>query len=89
MWRHKAADAAQSRPCFQPCDVASSYPKPGALHFAEPQPRVGNPAELRDGGGAVSQHEPEAHGTQNGGERGQVQLPVLHFAAGETKEEAG
>ncbi|PWA24192.1 hypothetical protein CCH79_00016240 [Gambusia affinis] len=64
----------KTRPCFQPCDVASSYPKPGALHFAEPQPRVGDPAELRDGGGAVTQHEPEAHGTQNGGERGQISL---------------
>lgn len=43
--------------------------------------RVGDLHEFGDGRGAVSQHKPEAHGTQNGAQRRQVQLPILHFAA--------
>lgn len=58
----------------------SSYPKPGSLVIVQSQPRVLNLGEFGDGGRAVSQHEPEAHGTQNRGKCRKVQLSILHFA---------
>lgn len=62
------------------CSVSAPYPKPGRLDLVQPQPRVRNLGELGDGRRAVTQHEPEAHGTQNRCKRSQVQLLVLHFA---------
>lgn len=90
MWWHETAAKSKNTHslkavCFEAsCDIKSSclalYPKPGGLDVVQPQPGVGDLGEFGDGGGAVAQHEAEAHGTENRRERRQVQLPVLHFA---------
>lgn len=72
-----------------PSSSSSSYPEPGGLDAVQPQAGVIDPGELGDGGGAVTQHEAEAHGAENGRQRRQVQLPVLHFTAARKRNRGG